>query len=324
MIKRYLYTIGKYLSPSQREEVLKEIEANLYDYLEENYGTKDYSDEAIESAIRAMGHPKTVAEAYLNSPRSLVGAAYIDAFWLVVKIALIGTAIGITIGNILEFSPSDNGIQLFVKLFTDIWQSSFATLGMVTAIFALIQHYSPSEETNNRETWSLEILDKAPERYQKVSIVELAIETFFICLGLVVINQTSPYLAFSVRDNIVVPLINMSVFQPFVIWITLVLIGSLAVNVYLLIRRSWQTTTRIISVGLDIIGVIIVTKMALTPEIWDIKSLADRIGESGENTATWFNLTINITLAVLVIVSAFDIYGHIKAIFRRQSFTDEN
>lgn len=319
MIKRYLYTIGKYLSPSQREEVLKEIESNLYDFLEENYGPNDYSEEAIEAAIRAMGHPKTVAEAYLNSPRSLVGSTYIDAFWLVVKIALIGTAIGITIGNILEFSPSDNGIQLFVKLFTDIWQSSFATLGMVTAIFALIQHYSPSEEKDTRENWSLDMLDRAPESYQKVSIVELVVETFFICLGLVVINQASPYLAFSFRDNVVIPLINMSVFQPFVIWITLVLIGSLAVNVYLLIRRSWETTTRIISMGLDIVGVMILTKMALTPEIWDVKSLADRIGETGENTATWFNLTINITLAVMVIVSAFDIYGHVKAILKGKS-----
>lgn len=53
MIKNYLYTIGKYLSPSQREEVLREIEANLYDYLEENFGKKEYTSGEIESALRA-------------------------------------------------------------------------------------------------------------------------------------------------------------------------------------------------------------------------------------------------------------------------------
>ena len=33
MISNYLYTIGKYLSPGTRAEVLKDIEVNLYDYL---------------------------------------------------------------------------------------------------------------------------------------------------------------------------------------------------------------------------------------------------------------------------------------------------
>jgi len=69
MISNYLYTIGKYLTPDEKTEVLKDIEVNLYDYLEDNFGKKEYTDEEIETAIRTMGHPRKVAEAYMHEPR---------------------------------------------------------------------------------------------------------------------------------------------------------------------------------------------------------------------------------------------------------------
>jgi len=317
MIKRYLYTIGKYLSPAQREEVLREIEANLYDYLEENFGHKEFNDEEVEKAIRAMGHPKRVAEAYMTTPRSLIGSAYIDTYWLVVKIALIGTAIGVTIGNLIDLSDAKDSIQLFVRLITDIWQSSFASLGIVTAIFAVIQHYSPLEQPDTEEKWALSILENEPETHQKVQIFDLIVETFFICLGLVIINQATPILAIGMDDYAVIPLLDMTLFKPFILWITLILMGSLILNFYLLVIRKWQSITRLISIGLDVLGVMLVVKMALTPGIWNMKILADRIGDTVSNTATWFNLTVNITLTVFVIITAFDLYGHLKALLKR-------
>ena len=92
MISNYLYTIGKYLPPGQRDDLLKEIEANLYDYLEENHGEIDYTKEQIESDIRSMGHPMKVAEAYTGKPRSLICSQYIDTYWLIIKFVIIGSA----------------------------------------------------------------------------------------------------------------------------------------------------------------------------------------------------------------------------------------
>ncbi len=316
MLKNYLYTIGKYLSPAQREEVLKEIEANIYDYLEENFGKKDYTNSEIESALRAMGHPKTVAQAYQTNPRGLIGAAYIDTFWLVVKIAIVGTAIGITVGNLLHLSPDTTGVQLFTKLISDIFSSALGSLGLITLIFALIEHYSPQESTLVSETWKMSDLEKVPEAYEKVSLLDLIVETLFICFGLVVMNSAVPIFSFSLNGTQVLPIVNMELFAPYVVMLTLVLAASLLLNIYLLIYRKWQTPTRILTIALDLIGVGIVTKMALSPEIWDLTALTDILGKSAK-VDTWFSLTINIGVAVMIIITAFDIFGHIKAILKK-------
>jgi hypothetical protein len=316
MIKNYLYTIGKYLTPSQRDEVLQEIEANLYDYLEENFGKKEYTDGEIESALRAMGHPKSVAEAYQNTPRSIIGSAYIDTYWLVVKIALIGTAIGLTVGHLLKLTSAENGVQVFTRLFTDIISSGLGTFGMITLIFVLIQHYSPETSTTKESTWKLSELEKAPESHQKVSLFDLVFETFFICFGLVVINSAAPVFMFSLNGSKMTSLINMDVFAPYVVLITIALVASLLLNIYLLIRRQWQISTRIISIILDIFGVGILTKIALTPEIWDLKAITDVLGKNA-TVETWFSLSINIGVAVMVIITAFSIFGHLKAIFKK-------
>ena len=155
LISDYLYTIGKYLPPATRAEILKEIEANLYDYLEENFVKKEYTDEEIEIAIRAMGHPRKVAEAYMNGVRVLIGAAYIDTYWLVLKIALIGMAIGITISNTLALSNANDGISLYLHIVSQICQSSLSVFGLITIIFAAVQYYSPKERVEKDNLWSV-------------------------------------------------------------------------------------------------------------------------------------------------------------------------
>lgn len=316
MIKNYLYTIGKYLTPSQRDEVLKEIEANLYDYLEENFGKKEYTGGEIESALRAMGHPKTVAQAYQTTPRSLIGPAYIEAYWLVVKIALIGTAVGLTVGHLIDLNSVENSVQLFTRLFIDIFSSALGSFGMVTLIFALIEHYSPGENIPISDTWKISDLEKAPEPNQKVNLFDLIIETFFICFGLVVMNSAVPIFAFRLEDKQLLPIVNMDLFAPFIIMITLVLAASLLLNIYLMIIRKWQTSTRIITILLDLIGIGIVTKIALTPEIWDLTALKSILGEAAK-VDTWFTMSVNIGLAVMIIISAFDIFGHIKVMLKK-------
>ncbi len=316
MIKNYLYTIGKYLTPSQKDEVLKEIEANLYDYLEENFGKRDYTNAEIESALRAMGHPKEVAQAYQTSPRALIGAVYIDTYWLVVKIALIGTSIGITFANLIHISPGTSSLQLFLSLLSKLYASALSSFGIVTLIFALIQHYSPQQNSLPSDTWKISDLDNAPEAHQKVKLFDLIVETVFICFGLVVLNTALPVFSFELNGTQVLPIVNKTFFAPYVVMLTLVLGASLLLNIYLLIYRKWQTTTRIIAIAVDLLGVGIITKMALSPEIWNFTALTDVLGKNAK-VDTWFSLTINISLAVLIIISAFSIFGQIKAILRK-------
>ncbi|MFO7577537.1 MAG: hypothetical protein R6W66_07400, partial [Pelovirga sp.] len=161
----------------------------------------------------------------------------------------------------LNIPDSKDGIQLFIKTITSIWEASLSVVGSITLIFALIQHFSPGEQETITEDWSLKSIEKAPEKHQKVSIVELIIESIFICLFLVVLNQATPVLAISFPENKVIPILDMVLFKPFLIWINITLISNLILNFYLLIKREWQTVTRIIAIAIDVITVGIFTKL---------------------------------------------------------------
>lgn len=316
MIADYLYTIGKYLAPSQRDEVLKEIEANLYDYLEENFGEKAYSEAEIEAAVKAMGHPKKVAEAYLNSPRVLIGPAYIDTYWLVLKIALVGLTIGLSVATALSASEAKDGIALVFQLVGQLWQSGLAAVGMVTLIFAAIHYYSPQETPEKDEAWSVKILEKAPEPDERIKIFDIVLETFFICVGLVIINTVSLQTSLRTSDSVIIPMMNMAYAGTFVIQFQLLMGASLLLNLYLLIKRKWQVLTRFISILLDVLSIALLAVLAYTPEIWDLSKIAGALGTDKAIIGQWFQVSLQATLAIFVIVIAFEIYGHMKALWK--------
>lgn len=314
MIPNYLYTIGKHLSPQTRDEVLKDIEVNLYDYLEENFGKKVYSDQELEVAIRSMGHPRKVAEAYMNRPRGLIGPVFLDTYWLVNKISVIGIAIGLTVANIMNLAAFSNGVQLFLNLSSQIVQTSLMGFGIITLVFAALQHFSPEDITEKDAEWSLKILEKAVEPQQKVKLFDLIVEAFFLCLGLVFINQIPSFVS-STENTLLI--FNKATLEPYLLWFNLLLGASLAVNIYLLIVRRWQPVTRNLTILLDLAGITLFTIFAFDPNMWSVQSLANYLGSDPKALETGFRASINVTLAVIIIISAFDIFGHFKALIKR-------
>lgn len=315
MIANYLYTIGRHLPPRVRDDVLKDIEVNLYDYLEENFGKKEYTDEELEKAIRSMGHPHMVAEAYLDQPRGLIGPVYIDAYWLVVKIAVFGIAVGLTIANIINLSGFTNGIQLYLQILAQIWQASLTAVGIITLIFAAVQHYTPEETIKNNEAWSLKILENAVEPQQKIKLFEIILGTFFLCLSLVVINQGSSLVSTNGKTFV---FFNKAALEPYLLWFNLFILVSLAVNIYLLIQRKWQPATRILTVLLNLAGIAVFTIFAFDPNVWNLAPLASYVGSDLAVIERGIQISIYIGLAAVVIVSAIDIIGHVKVLARRR------
>lgn len=341
MIKDYVYTVGKYLPPTSKEDVLKEIEANLYDYLEETYGKKEYTKEEIESAIRQLGHPKKVAEAFMESPRCLIGPMYIDTYWLVVKIVVISIAIAVLITNIMAFSqkfmigtlsqnvdinvvvPNITNItqKMIIQTLAQIWQSTLSAFGMVTIIFAAVNYHTPGKSEELETNWSLSILEKAPDRNESVKVMDLVIGMFFILLGLVWINQSTPFFAlgFSAGGRVVIPALDMTLFKPFIVWINIILSSSLLLNVYLLIKRNWQRATRVLSIALDVAGIIIITGLFLTPNLLDYTSIINETGlTNGDSIIKGIQISINIGLAIYIVITGIDIFGHLKALISKE------
>ncbi|MEN8904332.1 MAG: hypothetical protein ABF289_00065 [Clostridiales bacterium] len=312
MIKNYLYTIGKYLPSSQKSEILKEIESNLYDFLEENYGNGEYTDKEIEIAIKALGQPKKIAESYLDSPRYIIGSAYIDAYWLIIKIVLISNLIGQIITSIFLPLDSKANIQFFIEIIAQIFQSSMASIGVITLIFIVINKYYPKDTIVKNEDWSLDLLEKVPLENEKIKKFKIITRTFFILIFLVAFNKVSMDIGVYFERTTIVSVLNMNKFSPYIIWINILLAITLLYNIYLLIKGKWDRFSRKASIFINFIMAILVIKITLTPKIWNVNLIAESLSKDIDTFSNMFKTSIYFFIIAFVIMILFNVTKHIK------------
>lgn len=296
MLKNYLYTIGLYLPVKQRNEILKDIEASVYEILEKKYGVKDYSVDEIKQVIIDFGNPKQVAENYLGETLTFISSDLFNEYFLALKIALFGGNIGILVANFIKIDASSINITYIISLLEELVQTSLSIFGLITLIFYLVNRAIIKEKVVSKDIWSIDSLKELIEDKDKVERFELGIESVFLIIltfGLFnfIINLGSWF--------------NQIVLVVFYIFIAI----SLILNLYLIIKGKWQKPTRIISIGLDLIFTFCVIQFYLSMDKIDLS--IDKINLSLLNNS---GVVISVRLAVIFILAAitYDTFKHIR------------
>lgn len=319
MIRNYLYTVGKYLPASQRDDILKDLEANIYELLEEAHGDREYSPKEIEDVLYKMGNPKRVAESYLERPRYLIGPQYIDLYLLVVKVALLGISIGLLVVSIIKFIFDGDLLQSLLSLVGGIWNAGLVMVGIVTIIFSLVEHYGKEEDFpigNEDEKWSLDTLEQPPEETDRIKTSDLIFESIFILIFLAFLNHGLPLTMIYGEKAFV--FLNYEILSPYIPWINLVLGLNLLLNIYLLIKRRWSILTRLLSIAFDVAGTGILAVLALTPNLWDFSSIPGVTQQGITGIETGVGLGLKIGLAAIIIITLIEVFNHVRALFRKR------
>ena len=287
LLKDYVYTITHYLPQKQKAEVSTDIEATLYELLLEQFGEKEYSDQEVETVIRAFGHPRLVAERYLNQKPSLIAPELLETYWFVVKIALIGSNIGVFIARMLT-----QGLD-FISILGGMINLSLSVFGMVTLIFILVNQKLDAYEQKNDQTWSLSDLKTWTSDKHRVSHFEIAFESIvlvFVAQALFVDKPLSVVL-----ENHVLFLLGMYVGL------------SLVLNIYLLIKAYWTPRLRIVSISLNLLFAYFLTQFLIVLPVL-FKPIMHIRG---------VDLSIRITSVIIFIAIAYDVYDHFKHLIKK-------
>lgn len=287
LLKDYVYTITHYLPQKQKAEVSTDIEATLYELLLEQFGEKEYSDQEIETVIRTFGHPRLVAERYLNQKPSLIASELLETYWFVVKIALIGSNIGVFIARMLT-----QGLD-FISILGGMINLSLSVFGMVTLIFILINQKMDAYEQKNDQTWSLNDLKTWTSDKHRVSHFEIAFESIFLVLMAQALIVDRPLSV--VLENHVLFLLGMYVGL------------SLVLNIYLLIKAYWTPRLRIVSISLNLLFAYFLTQFLIVLPVL-FKPIMHIRG---------VDLSIRITSVIIFIAIAYDVYDHFKHLIKK-------
>lgn len=182
-IQRYIYDVTKRLDEKQREDISKELEANIYDMLGE-----DQSDANIKAVLTTLGSPAKMAMNY-KEPRYLISPELFDDYKHVLVI-VVAVFVGISFATGIIGAVTASGIEILEgvleTIFGSILSAGFNAFAITTLIFAGIELYRKKVNP----PFKVESLPKIPKVESKKNLrVEMIIESVFaIVFGYIFIH----------------------------------------------------------------------------------------------------------------------------------------
>lgn len=175
LMNRYIYQVISQLPRDQRSEIKMELEELISDM----YDARN-SDTNMENILLELGDPLEFAKRYRDESKYLISPEYFDDYCWLVKIVLAAVALSAIVSFIVQLLFSENSLlTCFINLASTLFMGSICGFGIITVIFAFLQHQHIKVEflrkwkldqlmgTNgdfDALTWKPEYLPKVPNK----------------------------------------------------------------------------------------------------------------------------------------------------------------
>lgn len=325
LIERYLHQVGRFLSPKNREDILKELRSLLVDTLEARK-EGEATEEDVVAVLKEFGSPQKVAASYWPEGQYLIGPTLFPNFRIAVSITLLVMVIvfSVLIGILVVFSGQ---YEAALELLGSFFNSAMTALGIIVIIFYLLQTFGFQPE-KSKEDWdprSLPAVEDTKIIKRREMLVDIAFSIVIMALILVFRNGI-PYVTTAGGE------VNMVINPVFYDYLPLViasLLIGIVVDVVLLWRGRWSLGMRLLKIAgnlfdLVVIGVLIAAHQAWLAPYTDgtfvgfFTMLAD-VGEtmSSETIQVMVVQGFLIGLVVAFIVEALETLGQVYNLVRQ-------
>lgn len=315
MIERYVYDVIRRLPDHGKEEVEKELHANIDDMIGSNR-----SDDNIEKVLLELGEPRILANRYRVKERYLISPAYFDDYVRVLKIVMvIFVSISLVFGSIDLFlnisteTPWQMIGKVFSKLIGDSFTSLLSAFAWVTVIFFLIEK---AEEKTTRKEWKITNLPELPKQNSaKISrtgaVVSLIIETIFSVIFIVLLVNYLDYIGiYENPTTMVAPIFTKEIIEAFIPLLIISVALSIIVSAVKAFYAAWNvklasiyTVSKIFS---TVVGIIFITY----PNLFNIlmfDKVAEYLSTSTNQVADGFALGILILSILMGFAATVDL-----------------
>lgn len=315
LIDKYIAEVGKYLPRRNRADIEAEIRSTLEDMLEERkLGQDKADDEMLIALLKEYGAPRKVAESY-TGPRYLIGPRVYPTFELVTKIvvavlvAISLVGLGLSLSNSSLVGPEflktvgNSALGLFSGLIT--------AFGNIVLVFAILERVLPAKEFQEEE-WNPAELAKEPDS-DRVKFGEQIFEMFFLGLFLIIFNLYPEIIGIGFFDDnqwVFISPILTDAFFSYLPWLNILVLLQLGFNVYLLRQGTWDITTRIMNIVLELLSIALAVIMLRGPDLVALTSSQLKgtpLEEAGQVFVTIANLAPTLALTVVIIVSSIEV-----------------
>lgn len=339
LIDNYASEVGRHLPRRNREDIEAEIRSDLQDLLDERSREmgKPIDDEMTFEVLKEYGNPEKVAASY-QGERYLIGPGLYPVFLKVLRVFFPAIAILAGIGAIANVSqqvaPFENISGTFVSVLIGVVTTVISALGNLVLIFAIIEWVMHNEGISSqgkvhpaRREWDPRSLTRISPPNQ-IKLGDLITEIVVSIAAIVIFNfypqmfslgfTSGGHWYLGIGNWTFIPLLSPAFFS-YVPFITMVCALTIILNIILLRMGFWNTTTRIISIGLKVIGILIAIRLLVVPSLIGVSAAslaAVGFPISSDTTGVMIfslNQLVRLVLLLTIFLSGLDI---IKAIIR--------
>lgn len=319
MIDKYVYAVTKYLPADSREDVGKELRANIEDMLPENP-----TDEDVYKVLEKLGSPMKLAEEYNHNKRYLIGPAYYDRYIETLKI-VIGIFITVFVGLAILSGVSDadsansvNGylIPIIEDLGSSIVEGALQGAFWVTLVFFIMEKtgFDSGDIPLFRKKWSPDELADIPTSNNEISRTDAIVSVFFTILFTAIVYFQPQSIAIYISKGIgskteVTPLFDTDRLKVYIPVILILAVIQIGLFVGKMIKGHWNKALAVSQVIYNVLGCILVIVMlkdsllfntAFFTKVFNIfKPFSDQTVLMWSNKIIYGIIAINIILVVM-------------------------
>ncbi|MFH1694080.1 MAG: hypothetical protein ABH890_07380 [Bacillota bacterium] len=282
IIDRYVFDVIRRLPDDSKEDVKKELLANIDDMLAENR-----SEDHIEKVLLELGEPRLLANRYRSKDRYLISPAYFDDYLRILKIVMIiFLSVSLVFGsidlilNLSTQSPWEMIGEVFSKLIVNAFTSLLSAFAWVTLIFWGIEK---AEEKTKIKVWKLSNLPELPKQNSaKINrtgaVFLLVIETIFAVIFISLLINYIDYLGIYENTTMVAPIFTKEIVAAFIPLLILSASLSIIVSAIKVFYAAWNVKLVCIYTLSKVFSVIVAIIFINYPNLFNIL-MFDKIGE---------------------------------------------
>jgi hypothetical protein len=327
LIDKYIAEVGKHLPRKSRADIEAEIRSTLEDMLDERKQAQGAADDAtVIELLKEFGPPQEVASQYQTHQRQfLIGPRLFPIFTLVTRvvfsvlIALSLVGLGSNLAKTgfagTEFVSSVSG--WFISTLSGL----ITAFGHIVLVLAIIDRTTFGRNFEQEtEAWDPRELYSTPDPDQ-IDPPDHIAAIIFTFLGLVILNLYPNLVSIHIANNgtqTSIPVFTETFFR-FLPWINVMSLILIGFNGFMLSQKIWTSTTRVLSILIDIGAAIVSITIMKTPGILGITPAALAtlgVNESAEVLSQVVNSIPTLVIAIVVIVMIIKVVITSKKLFQ--------
>lgn len=325
LINRYVQEVGRHLPRKNRGDIKAELQSTLNDTLESRVEGEPTQDDVVE-LLRKFGPPRQVAASYWPEGQYLIGPRLYPFFRMVVWIVLLVFAIVqlVLFGVSVVFNQEVLSFLSVLDIFLELVGSLFTAFAIIVITFAILQRFDVRPDTD--EDWDPRDLPVI-EEVDTVNRGGIAAEITFSMVIIAILLFLPDKIGFVITPGLDV--ILNPVIVSYIPLIIVALVLGIVVNVIVLWRGRWETSTRLAKIADDLFGIYVFYVLIAGHNAWlanegaaGFLSFLDSISDdifSNEQSALIIGMhAFRLAFVIALIVNIVDIVKGVYELVKRQ------